>query len=158
MATPSDPGLTYQLVGGLGLIGATAQATRENLFAWCRDNMLHFVGVETPDNNEAHWGFKGYPAVENILKDTDRQLSGGSSEFSHWTAGCWGATASLKLVGRTLNIPVALVKLRVPGDFHATLHFVAESLSLVARRRSVQLAQSGVHSRHAAGAAWWALP
>ena len=126
MATPSDPGTTLQMIESLGLVGATPMETLDKIFAWSRDNLVHFYGSETPDNNLAHWGFRGYPPVQRILEGTNRQIAGGGAEFGHWTAGCWGTTAFITLTGKVLNIPVELVKLRSGSGYHAAPHFIAE--------------------------------
>jgi hypothetical protein len=127
MATPSDPGTTLQLIENLGLVGTTPTETLNKIFSWSRDNLVHFYGSETPDNNMVHWGFKGYPPVQKILEGTDRQIAGGGTEFGHWTAGCWGTTAFIRLAGKVLNIPVELINLRDgSGGFHATPHFIVE--------------------------------
>lgn len=99
MATPSDPVATLQMVRSMGLVGTSPAETMDKIFAWSRTNLKHFYGSETPENNLAHWGFRGYPPILNILEGTNRQITGGGTEFGHWTAGCWGSTAFREACG-----------------------------------------------------------
>ena len=117
---PGDPVRIEAAVRALGLVGATRRETIERVLDWCRANLAHFYGDETPDNLEDHWQYPGWPPVERVLAGTTHPQFG----FAHWTAGCWGTAGFLRHVLRTLNIAAsletadghALPRFRLPGS------------------------------------------
>jgi len=80
------------------------------------DNLYHIKDGNTPENYQDHWQFDGYPPVERLISGTKHPDLG----FHHFTAGCWGTTGFLRMVLRTINIPVVLEE----RCNHALPHFV----------------------------------
>ena len=115
-ATMGDPVRTYDFLDKEKLIGMTRWGTIGRLLGWCRDELTHFDGEDTPENYEKHWQYQGYPPVERIFSGTNHPDMG----FQHYTAGCFGTTGFLRTVLRTINVPV-LLKERCG---HALPHFV----------------------------------
>ena len=108
-ATPSDPARTFRFLRGGALIGSTPRDTVARLLGWCRDNLEHYASAPRPLGHptdlNAYWQYGGWPPVARVIAGTSHPTEG----FRHWTMGCWGTTAFLSLVLRTVNIPVALV-------------------------------------------------
>lgn len=104
-ATPGDPFRTYAFLETNHLIGTDARSTIERVLDWCRSNLIHYQGGHDAANYLRIWQYAGYPPVERILAGTDQ---GGEYGFAHWTAGCWGTTAFLRALLRTVNVPVRL--------------------------------------------------
>ena len=115
-ATLGDPVRIYDFFDGEKLIGMTRWGTIGRLLGWCRDNLQHFDGDNTPENFEKHWQYRGYPPVERIISGTNHPDLG----YQHYTAGCWGTTGFLRTILRTINIPVLLEE----RCGHAMPHFV----------------------------------
>ena len=115
-ATMGDPLRMYDFLDKEKLIGMTRWGTIGRLLGWCRDELTHFDGEDTPENYEKHWQYQGYPPVERIFSGTTHPDLG----FQHYTAGCFGTTGFLRTVLRTINVPV-LLKERCG---HALPHFV----------------------------------
>lgn len=117
---PGDPARIGAAARALGFVGATRRETIERLLDWCRANLVHFYGAETPANLVDHWQYSGWPPVGRMLAGTTHPSYG----FAHWTAGCWGTAGFLRHVLRTLNIAAsletadghALPRFRLPGS------------------------------------------
>ncbi len=115
-ATLGDPVRIYDFLDEEKLIGITRWGTIGRLLGWCRDYLYHFKDGNTPENYQDHWQYEGYPPVERIISGTVHPDLG----FQHFTAGCWGTTGFLRMVFRTINIPVVLEE----QCNHALPHFV----------------------------------
>ena len=103
-ATPGDPNSVYAFLVDNNLVGDSPAETVHRVLEWSRP-MQHYFGDDTAGNYVAHWQYPGVPPVSRIISGTintdlpDRGLL-------HYTAGCWGTSAFLSLVLRTVNIPV----------------------------------------------------
>ena len=117
--TPGDPVRIYDFLDEEKLISITRWGTIGYLLGWCRDNLYHFKDGNTPENYQDHWQYEGYPPVERIISGTKHPNLG----FQHYTAGCWGTTGFIRMVLRTINIPVVLEE----QCNHALPHFVYSS-------------------------------
>ncbi|HEY2943072.1 MAG TPA: hypothetical protein VGN09_11635, partial [Vicinamibacteria bacterium] len=106
VGTPGDPRRTFEFLREGGFLGQTPSETIGRLLDWSRDNLVHYLGDDTPANLSDYWQYEGYPPAERVLGGTLHPVEG----FAHWTAGCWGTTAFLRAVLRTANIPVKLVR------------------------------------------------
>jgi hypothetical protein len=115
-ATMGDPLRMYDFLDKEKLIGMTRWGTIGRLLGWCRDELTHFDGEDTPENYEKHWQYQGYPPVERIFSGTTHPDLG----FQHYTAGCFGTTGFLRTLLRTINVPVLLTE----RCGHALPHFV----------------------------------
>ena len=102
--TMGDPVRVYDFLDKEKLIGMTRWGTIGRFLGWCRDELYHFDGKDTPENYQKHWQYQGYPPVERILSGTTHPDLG----FQHFTAGCFGTTGFLRNVLRTINVPVLL--------------------------------------------------
>jgi hypothetical protein len=118
-ATPGDPTKIYNFLNREKLIGITRWDSIGHLLGWCRENLYHFEGENTPENYKKHWQYEGYPPVERIISGTEHPTLG----FRHFTAGCWGTTGFLRTVLRTINIPVVLEE----RCGHALPHFAYDT-------------------------------
>ncbi|HEY8245477.1 MAG TPA: hypothetical protein VII68_18570 [Casimicrobiaceae bacterium] len=110
--TPSHPTYVYKFLIDNDLVDNTPRATIGRVLDWCRANLSHFQGQFTPQVAENHWQYRGYPPVRRIIEGTsllNPQNPGSVPPPQHWTAGCWGTSAFLRSVLRSVNIPVTLV-------------------------------------------------
>lgn len=114
--TPGDPVRIYDFLDDEKLIGITRWGTIGRFLGWCRNNLNHYDGGNTPENYQKHWQYKGYAPVERIISGTTHPDLG----FQHYTPGCWGTTGFIRTVLRTINIPVLLEE----RCGHAMPHFV----------------------------------
>lgn len=128
-AIPGDPGRIFAFMDDNNMIGATQRQTIENLMSWCRDNLVHYYGYNDQDNLDDHWQYRGFPPIERVIAGTVR-TSRPEDGVQHWTAGCWGTMAFLKIVLRTANIPVKPLRLCGSIGSHSTVHFTSENLYL----------------------------
>ncbi len=103
-ATLGDPVRIYDFLDNEKLISITRWGTIGRFLGWCRDQLYHFDGGNTPENYQKHWQYEGYPPVERIISGTNHPDLG----FQHFTAGCFGTTGFLCNILRTINIPVLL--------------------------------------------------
>lgn len=85
------------------LYAAKAQAFGR-LLLWCADKMKHFEGKGSAANCWAHWQYIGCPPVARVLEGTINPAVALTKR--HFTAGCYGTTAFLRSVARTMNIAV----------------------------------------------------
>ena len=74
------------------------------LLSWCADKMQHFLGSGSLAGNLAHWQYAGYPPVARVLEGTINPAFAQTKR--HFTEGCYGTTAFLRSVARTMNIAV----------------------------------------------------
>jgi len=120
-ATPSHPTYVYRFLVEQDVLRRTRIHTIGRLLDWCRANMHHYFGSFTPANADFHWQYRGRPPVRRIIDKTPltNPEMGGFEEPRSWTAGCWGTTAFLRSVLRTVNIPV----LGVTRCGHTMPHF-----------------------------------
>jgi hypothetical protein len=129
-AMPGDPGRIFAFLYDSEMLGATRRQTIENLMGWCRTHLVHYNGVNDPANLLNYWQYGGFAPVERMIQGTIC-TSQPAVGLQHWTAGCWGTTAFLRLVLRTANIPVLATRLRCPDvRFHSTPYFASENLYL----------------------------
>jgi hypothetical protein len=124
--TPGDPYRVYQFLRANQLIGPTTRDTIERLVAWTGRNVVHFQGDWDAANVYANWQYYGWPPLERVI--------GGTVDTAHPERGtarrsgaCFGTVGFLRLVLRTVNIPVELLH---PCPGHAIPHFVREHLYL----------------------------
>jgi hypothetical protein len=130
--TYGDPVRIHDFLQNNNLIGSTPRLTVGLVLDWCRNNLRHYVGVDrdtglndqdTPANNVRHWGFEGYAPVERIISGTVNQQYP-ELGTCHWTPGCWGTTAFLRTLLRTVNIPGERQIIGDPkSELHATCGF-----------------------------------
>jgi hypothetical protein len=118
--TPGDPVRTFRFLAGRGLLTPTRRRTIERLLAWCRQNLLHYVGGFTVASAQAHWQYGGSPPVERMIRGT---VSSAAPQLGvrHWTLGCYGTSGFLWAVLRTANIAVR----QLQRSSHAMPHFVS---------------------------------
>lgn len=103
-ATPGDPNSVFTFLEDNDLIGDSRAQTVHCVLEWTR-GLQHYFGDDSAGNYFAHWQYRGKPPVSKILSgttNTDYPNRG----VEHYTAGCWGTSAFLSLVLRTVNIPV----------------------------------------------------
>jgi hypothetical protein len=74
------------------------------LMSWCGDKMSHFQNWTDSANLYAHWQYYGCPPVARVIEGTINASF--SPTLRHWTAGCFGTTAFLRAVARTMNIAI----------------------------------------------------
>lgn len=107
---PTHPLLTLQFLQKNNLIGQTHTETIGRLIYWCGQNLLHYgVTPKTKDYspgklNYEFWQYYGAPPINRMIDGTDPIEA--MMLFGHWTAGCWGTVAFLKMVLQVVNIPV----------------------------------------------------
>lgn len=109
-ATPSHPTFVYRFLATADLVGPTRLDTVGRVLDWCRAHLRHYFGSFTAANAEAHWQYRGWPPVRRVIEGTtptDPGLAGFGHQ--HWTGGCWGTTAFLRSVLRSVNIPVLML-------------------------------------------------
>lgn len=121
-ATPGDPVRIYELLRTKDLIAKTRRASIERVLDWSRRNLLHFTGDWDAANVFDQWEYYGWPPVERILSGTKR-ASDRQGAVQHRSGGCLGTGGFLRIVLRTVNIPVDVL---VPCPGHAVVHFASE--------------------------------
>jgi len=137
-ATPGDPSFVYAFMHSKGLIGTTRRDTIYRVLEWTR-RLIHYYadpddsgGSGTASIFISHWQYAGDPPVSRVVAGTVRTGDGGSAP-RNYTAGCWGTSALLALMLRTVNIPAdfttqdAVVGAR---GGHALPHFMHENFYL----------------------------
>jgi hypothetical protein len=120
-ATPGDPLNVSQFLFSNSLIAGTQRETIGRLLQWSV-RMRHFYGTYNPATALAHWGYNGWPPVERVIAGTTHPQNG----FENWSGGCGAMVSFLKIVLRTVNIPVE----KASADGHSTPHFMVEDLYL----------------------------
>jgi hypothetical protein len=124
--TPGDPYRAFQFLRAQSLIGATSRDTIERLVGWIGRNVVHFQGDWNAANVYATWQYYGWPPLERILAGTTSD--GDPRQGVRRRAGaCFGAVGLMRLLLRTVNIPVELLH---PCPGHGVPHFVREDLYL----------------------------
>lgn len=106
-ALPASPRKCYEFLRTNNLVADTALKTIGRLLDWCRSNLIHFAGAFTTKNCEDQWQYRGYPPVARVLDGTVR-TSTPASGVRHRTAGCRGTCGFIRLMLRTVNIPVKM--------------------------------------------------
>jgi hypothetical protein len=137
-ATPGDPSTVYAFMQTNELIGTTRLGTIYRVLDWAR-GLVHYSGdpeglptSDTARNYVSHWQYAGDPPVSRVLASTVRTDNGGGTP-RHYTAGCWGTSALLPLVLRTVNIPADFTTHEAVSGArggHALPHFMHERLYL----------------------------
>jgi hypothetical protein len=138
---PAPPETSLAFLRAKKLVDANRRATIVRLLEWCAFRMSHFAGNQSAGNFEAHWQYRGMPPVSRVIGGTryDGSVASQKGSARYYTAGCWGTTATLAAVLRTVNIPVAQVfpqhmsphrgfESRV--ERHSAPHFISEDLYL----------------------------
>jgi len=87
------------------LYDAKARAI-SRLLSWCGDKLSHFQGWTDNANLYLHWQYYGCPPVARVLEGTINPNF--SPTLRHWTAGCFGTTALLRALARTMNIAIEI--------------------------------------------------
>ena len=103
-ATPGDPNSVFAFLKVNGLIANSRQETINRVLDWAR-HLQHNFGYDTAANYFAIWQYRGMPPVSRILSGTT-DTNNPSYGKLHYTAGCFGTSALLSFVLRTVNIPV----------------------------------------------------
>lgn len=140
LGIPAPPEIALAFLRQHNMIGSDRRSTIVKLGEWCRDNLWHFTGpLNSAKNFEDHWQYRGKPPASRIIAGTIHAGANPASsqgKARHYTAGCWGTTAFLSEVLRTVNIPVQEM---VVSDYerstnriakHATPFFMSEGLYL----------------------------
>jgi len=104
----------------IGGIKTSRLATIGALLNWSKD-LYHFGGAIELSNMYNHWQY-GSVLPSRIINGTTVQ---NNNLFGHFTAGCHGTNAFLKIVLRALNIPVKIV---LSQDRHSQAYFPTEAL------------------------------
>ncbi len=128
--TPAPPDFTYEFLNTNNMVDEDRLKTIGNLLDWCRSNMIHFTGRFNAKNMEGHWQYRGEAPASRVINGTTSVFYASKKddttpptvESGHFTAGCWGTTAFLRAVLRTVNIPV---KGEIGGE-HSLPHFISE--------------------------------
>ncbi|MGA0559474.1 hypothetical protein ACO2Q8_22640 [Larkinella sp. VNQ87] len=123
--TQGPPLKSYQFMKDHDMISTNRLNTISRAIDWCRFNLSHYLGRSSGDNMEAHWQYRGAPPMMRILSGTfnpEQPLFG----VRHWTAGCHGTAGFLRMLLRTVNIPVKMVF----GYQHAQVWFMSDNYYL----------------------------
>src|SRR5262249_54741274 len=116
-------------------------ATIAEAVFWAR-NLRHFEGVWDTTAYQNYWQYIGAPPASRVLAGTHYMGTGNAGKsLLHWTWGCHGTTGLLKMLLRTLNVPVEFFadddqqSVTLPSDAfylsgHAVPHFLADGLWL----------------------------
>src|SRR5690606_38051231 len=94
------------------------------LLEWCHVNLNHFLGGYENDNIDNHWQYRGATPISRMINGTTRQTD---SRFGRYTAGCHGTVDFLKIVLRSVNIPVVSMW-GMDGSGHRQAWFMSEDL------------------------------
>jgi hypothetical protein len=119
-ATPGDPNNVFKFLEDNDMIGDSPAETIYRLLEWSK-GLQHYFGYDTAGNYFAHWQYRGKPPISRILSGTTN-TDFPNRGVQHYTAGCWGTSAFLSLVLRTVNIPV---RHEIYAS-HAHPHFLSE--------------------------------
>jgi hypothetical protein len=117
---------TYEFLRTNGLLAETRRATIERVLDWVRRNVIHFSGDWDAANVFDQWQYYGWPPVERTIAGT-KQTSNPSSGVRHRSGGCLGTGGFLRIVLRTINVPVDVI-VACPG--HGVVRFASEDLSI----------------------------
>ncbi|GAB3279431.1 hypothetical protein GCM10027347_54150 [Larkinella harenae] len=123
--TPGPPLASYQFLKNQGMIGTTRLATIGRTLDWCRYNLSHTYGTWSDSTMNLHYQYWGRPPMTRILSGSVYSLDPGLG-LRHWTPGCGGTAAFLRMLLRTVNIPVGMA-----GSVgHSQVHFMTEGYYL----------------------------
>ncbi len=103
------------------VVTAARQRATVALLDWCGDKLSHFFDKTDSANLLLHWQYDGGPPVARIIEGTINPNF--SPTMRHWTAGCFGTTAFLRAVMRTMNMGVQVYGTYASG--HTIPHFMA---------------------------------
>jgi hypothetical protein len=127
----APPTWTYPFLRDGGMLGETRLDSIGKVLDWMRYQMDHMLGSSGYNENEARWGYRGYPPVSAIVAGT---VDANHPQFGqrHWTAGCHGSVAFACQTLRALNIPVLPVWIQGPvvTSGHQGAWFMTENLYL----------------------------
>jgi hypothetical protein len=123
-ATPGDPVRTYEFLRANELLAETRRATIDRVVDWGRRNLIHFAGDWDAANVFEQWQYYGWPPVERTISGT-KLASSPSADVRHRSGGCLGTGGFLRIVLRTVNVPVDVI-VACPG--HGVVHFASENL------------------------------
>ena len=126
VVTPGDPVRTRSFLKNYSMIKSDQRSTTVSLLSWCSENLWHFQDRIETSNFQIHWQYQGFPPVEKMISGTTRTFYPNNTIPHNWTAGCWGTTGFLKMVLRTVNIPVYLET----RCGHAMPHFLLDNTYL----------------------------
>jgi len=120
---PTPPYDIFRFVGTLCSIGSNQLKTIVNVLHWCRWNLCHYLSPNGPTQNMwEQWQYRGYPPVKRIIEGTP-YIGHPEDGIWHRTAGCHGTAGFLRVVLRTVNIPVKAVH---EGGGHSLPYFPRE--------------------------------
>ena len=124
--TPGDPYRLYEFLRRNDLVGASERDTIERVVGWAGRTLVHFRGDWDAADVYANWQYFGWPPIERILAgtvDAEHPELG----LAHRSGACFGTVGVLRLLLRTINIPVELLH---PCPGHGIPHFVRAHLYL----------------------------
>ena len=114
---PAPPLVTAQFVAQNNFLCADRPATIAEAVFWAR-NLEHEYGNTSPADDLNFWQYAGAPPASRVLAGT--KYTGTANvvtDLRHWTNGCHSTTGLLKMLLRTLNVPVEHFSIREPvGD------------------------------------------
>ncbi|MCX6604225.1 MAG: hypothetical protein NTV52_11585 [Acidobacteria bacterium] len=128
-ATPGNAITVFKFMKQNNLIGATRSETIDRFLTWCRWNLSHMYGDYTVAQYYRYWQYWGKPPVSRILAGTFSQDPAIPTEYQnlqHWTQGCYGTTALMIWVFKTINIPVKQASV----GYHLAPYFISEGMYL----------------------------
>jgi hypothetical protein len=138
--TPAPPLVAAQFVAQNNFLCGNRPATIAEAVFWAR-YLTHYNNTSDTAGDEMNfWQYPGTPPASRVLAGTTYSgtVSGVYSDVRHWTMGCHGTTGLLKMLLRTLNIPVEHfsaenAQVTLPQDAfyssgHAVPHFLADGL------------------------------
>jgi hypothetical protein len=110
LGVPAPPEVALAFLRQAGILSGDRRSTIIKLCEWCRDQLWHFSGsLNSAKNYEDHWQFRGKPPASRVIAGTaytGKNQPTWLGKRRHYTAGCWGTTAFLAEILRTVNIPV----------------------------------------------------
>jgi hypothetical protein len=83
------------------------------LIEWCGDKLSHFTGWTDKANVTKIWQYSGCPPVARVISGTIDPTF--SPKLRHWTGACFGTSAFIRAVCRTMNIAVEVKSLWYTG-------------------------------------------
>ena len=135
---PAPPLVSAQFVAQNNFLCGNRPATIAEAVFWAR-NLKHFQSTSDPAVD--FWQYLGAPPASRVLAGTNYTgTSDVPKDVLHWTLGCHGTTGLLKMLLRTLNVPVEHFSSQNPSvslpqdafvvSTHAVPHFLADGLWL----------------------------
>ena len=125
---PCVPNLCWDFLSN-GKIGLDRQATIYNVLEWCRNTLVNEdIGQGSAVNYDLYQ-YWGYPPVSLMIQGSNF-LKNPKPTKENATTGCWTTVGFLKVILRTINIPVEFVEGGPGGVGHALPHFIEDGLYL----------------------------